>query len=127
MNRLRHLEDAGVSIWLDDLSRELIDSGEFMGLVQKRSVTGATSNPTIFAKAISGSGRYERQLQLALESGVRDPQEIFFELALEDVRRAADALRAVYDLSDGRTGFVSFECTPDLADDADATVGRRWR
>ena len=122
VNRLRHLEDAGVSIWLDDLSRELIDSGEFMRLVQKRSVTGATSNPTIFAKAISGSGRYDRQLRLALESGVRDPQEIFFELALEDVRRAADALRAAYDLSDGHTGFVSFECTPDLADDAEATV-----
>jgi transaldolase len=122
VNRLRHLEDAGVSIWLDDLSRELIDSGEFMRLVQKRSVTGATSNPTIFAKAISGSGRYDRQLRLALESGVRDPREIFFELALEDVRRAADSLRAAYDLSDGRTGFVSFECTPDLANDAEATV-----
>jgi transaldolase len=122
MNRLRHLEDAGVSIWLDDLSRELLDSGEFMRLVQKRSVTGATSNPTIFAKAISGSGRYDRQLRLALESGVRDPEEIFLELALEDVRRAADVLRAAYDLSDGQTGFVSFECTPDLADDAEATV-----
>jgi transaldolase len=122
VNRLRHLEDAGVSIWLDDLSRELLDSGEFMRLVQKHSVTGATSNPTIFAKAIRGSGRYDRQLRLALESGVRDPQEIFFELALEDVRRAADALRAAYDLSDGHTGFVSFECTPDLADDAEATV-----
>ena len=122
MNRLQHLEDAGVSIWLDDLSRDLLESGDFMRLVQEQAVTGATSNPTIFARAISGSGRYDRQVRLALESGLDDPQEIFFDLALEDVRLAADALRAVYELSDGRTGFVSFECTPDLADDAEATV-----
>ena len=122
MNRLQHLEDAGVSIWLDDLSRELIDSGEFMRLVQERAVTGATSNPTIFAKAINGSDRYDRQLRLALESGLDDPQEIFFELALEDVRRAADTLRGVYELTGGRDGFVSFECTPDLANDAEGTV-----
>jgi transaldolase len=122
VNRLQHLEDAGVSIWLDDLSRDLLESGDFLRLVQEQAVTGATSNPTIFARAISGSGRYDRQVRLALESGLHDPQEIFFDLALEDVRRAADALRAVYELSDRRTGFVSFECTPDLADDTDATV-----
>jgi transaldolase len=122
LNRLRHLQNAGISIWLDDLSRELIDTGEFMRLVQEQAVTGATSNPTIFARAISGSERYDRQLRLALESGLSDPQEIFFELALEDVRRGADSLRAVYELSNGLEGFVSFECTPDLADDAEATV-----
>ena len=121
MNRLRHLQDAGVSIWLDDLSRDLLDSG-FMRMIREQSVTGATSNPTIFAKAISDTERYDRQLRLIVESGHTDPQEIFFELALEDVHRAADALRAVYELSDGRDGFVSFECTPDLADDAEATV-----
>lgn len=57
MNRLQHLEDAGVSIWLDDLSRDLLESGELMRLVQEEAVTGATSNPTIFARAISGSER----------------------------------------------------------------------
>jgi transaldolase len=124
VNRLQHLEDAGVSIWLDDLSRELIESGEFMRLVQEEAVTGATSNPTIFARAISGSARYDDQVRLALASGIDDPREIFFDLALEDVRRAADALRAAYELSDRRTGFVSFECTPDLADDAEATVSQ---
>jgi transaldolase len=122
VNRLQQLDEAGVSIWLDDLSRDLLESGDFLRLVQEQTVTGATSNPTIFARAISGSGRYDRQIRLALESGLDDPQEIFFDLALEDVRRAADALRAVYELSDRRTGFVSFECTPDLADDAEATV-----
>ena len=122
MNRLEQLHDAGVSIWLDTLSRELLDSGAFATLIADCAVTGATSNPTIFAKAITGSDRYDDQLRAAVASGVRDPQELFFELALDDVRRAADLLRPAYEASDGRDGFVSFECTPDLADDTAATV-----
>src|SRR5215216_3676278 len=92
MNRLRALHDAGVSIWLDTLSRELLDSGQFAELIADFAVTGATSNPTIFAKAITGSERYD------------------------------DLLRPAYDGSGGRDGFVSFECTPDLADDTSATI-----
>ena len=122
MNRLQALHDAGVSIWLDTLSRELLDSGDFARLIADSAVTGATSNPTIFAKAITGSDRYDDQLRAAVDAGVRDPQELFFELALDDVRRAADLLRPAYDDSGGRDGFVSFECTPDLADDTEATV-----
>jgi transaldolase len=122
MNRLRALHDAGVSIWLDTLSRELLDSGDFARLIADSAVTGATSNPTIFAKAITGSDRYDDQLRAAVASGTRDPQELFFELALDDVRQAADLLRPSYDDSDGRDGFVSFECTPDLADDTEATI-----
>ena len=122
MRRLNQLQDAGVSIWLDTLSRELLDSGAFARLIAASAVTGATSNPTIFAKAITGSDRYDDQLRAAVAAGVRDPQELFFELALEDVRRAADLLRPAYDASAGRDGFVSFECTPDLADDTAATV-----
>jgi transaldolase len=112
MNRLQALHDAGVSIWLDTLSRELLDSGDFARLIADFGVTGATSNPTIFAKAITSSDRYDDQLRALVASGVRDPQELFFELALDDVRRAADLLRPAYDESDGRDGFVSFECTP---------------
>lgn len=121
MNRLRHLKRAGVSIWLDDLSRELLDGGEFEHLLREFAVTGATSNPAIFAKAITGSDRYDSQLREALES-LDDPRDVFFELALEDVGRAADLLRPAYEATDGRDGFVSFECTPDLAHDAEATV-----
>ena len=117
MNRLQQLHDAGVSIWLDTLSRELLDSGAFAALIADDAVTGATSNPTIFAKAITGSDAYDDQLRAAVASGVRDPQELFFALALDDVRHAADLLRPTYDASDGRDGFISFECTPDLADD----------
>ena len=124
MNRLQQLHGAGVSIWLDTLSRELLDSGGFAALIADCAVTGATSNPTIFAKAITGSDSYDDQLRAAVASGVRDPQELFFELALDDVRRAADALRPAYDSSDGRDGFISFECTPDLADDTAATISQ---
>jgi transaldolase len=122
MSRLEQLHDAGVSIWLDTLSRELLDTGAFAALIADFAVTGATSNPTIFAKAITGSNRYDDQLRTAVASGVRAPQELFFELALDDVRRAADLLRPTYDASDRRDGFVSFECSPDLADDTAATV-----
>ncbi len=85
-------------------------------------MTGATSNPTIFAKAITGSESYDDQLRAAVAKGTDDAQELFFALALDDIRRAADMLRAAYDESDGRDGFISFECTPDLADDTQATV-----
>jgi transaldolase len=122
MKKLHQLRRAGVCIWLDDLSRELLESGEFRRLIQGSVVTGATSNPTIFAKAITGSDRYDDQLRALLASGTRDLQEIFFALALEDVRRAADLLRPVYAVRDGWDGYVSFECTPDLADDFQSTV-----
>ena len=70
MNRLEHLHDTGVSIWLDTLSRELLDSGAFAALIADSAVTGATSNPTIFAKAITGSDRYDEQLRAAVAAGV---------------------------------------------------------
>jgi transaldolase len=124
VNRLQRLHDAGVSIWLDTLSRELLETGELERLIRECAVTGATSNPTIFAKAITGSNRYDDQLRAAVAAGIRDPRELFFELALDDVRRAADLLRPTYQASDGRDGFVSFECTPDLADDTDATIAQ---
>jgi transaldolase len=124
MNRLQALHDARVSIWLDTLSRELLDSGDFARLIADFQVTGATSNPTIFSKAITGSDRYDDQLRALVASGVRDPRELFFALALDDVRRAADLLHPAYDHSAGRDGFVSFECTPDLADDSEGTIAQ---
>lgn len=123
-SRLQRLHATGVSIWLDTLSRELLDSGEFAELIRDCSVTGATSNPTIFAKAITGSERYDGQLRRLAEGGQHDPQQLFFALALDDVREAAHELRPSYDQSGGRDGFISFECTPDLADDTQATIAQ---
>jgi transaldolase len=124
MNRLERLHEAGVSIWLDSLSRELLETGEFERLVRDFAVSGATSNPTIFAKAITGSDRYDNQLRALVRAGASDPQEIFFDLGLDDVGHAADLLRPVYEQGGGADGFVSFECTPDLADDTEATIAQ---
>src|SRR5229473_7313777 len=88
---LQRLREAGVSIWLDTLSRELLDSGGFAELIRDYGVTGATSNPTIFAQAITGSDRYDGQLRQLAAAGERDPQELFFALALDDIRAAGRA------------------------------------
>ncbi len=127
---LKRLHQAGVSIWLDTLSRQLLQSGEFAELIRDFSITGATSNPTIFAKAITGSDLYDDDLRELAGGGERDLQELFFALALDDVREAARELRPTFDESGGRDGFISFECTPDLADDTEATIEQAtdlWR
>jgi transaldolase len=98
--------------------------------VRDHSVTGATSNPTIFARAITSSERYDEQLRQLTSAGVRDPRELFFSIALEDVWEAARLLRPEFDRSGGRDGFISFECTPDLAHDTEATITQAdelWR
>ena len=122
--RMEQLRKAGVSIWLDTLSRELLDSGGFAELIGSYRVTGATSNPTIFANAITSSDRYDDQLRSLVSGGERDPRELFFSLALDDVRAAARLLHPAYEQSGGSDGFVSFECTPDLANDTEATIAQ---
>jgi transaldolase len=124
MNSIQALTERDVSIWLDTLSRELIEDGGLASLMTDTAVTGATSNPTIFAKAICGSERYDAHLRDARASGMDDPRELFLALALEDVREAASLMRPVYDATVGRDGFVSFECTPDVAHDSEATVAQ---
>src|SRR4051794_41837114 len=91
--RLERLHDAGVSIWLDTLSRELLETGDFADLVSDFAVTGATSNPTIFARAITGSDRYDDQLRSLASEAAPDVRELFFAIALDDVRSAAAVLR----------------------------------
>ena len=127
---LRRLHEAGVSIWLDTLSRELLQTGQFAELIRDYSVTGATSNPTIFAKAITGSDLYDEQLRALSSAGEHDARELFFSLALNDVREAARLLRPEYERTNGADGFISFECTPDLADDTEGTIAQAtdlWR
>ena len=124
MERLQQLREAGVSIWLDTLSRELLETGEFDRLVRELGVTGATSNPTIFARAITKSDRYDAQLRELADTGRDDPEELFLELALEDIRQAAESLRPTYERSRGADGYISLECTPDLADDTDGTIAQ---
>ena len=100
----------------------MLEGGEFEALIGDYAVTGATSNPTIFAKAITTSNLYDDQLRRLLSAGQRDLPELFFSLALDD--EAARLLRPEYNRTGGADGFISFECTPDLADDTEATIAQ---
>ncbi|TML00706.1 MAG: bifunctional transaldolase/phosoglucose isomerase [Actinobacteria bacterium] len=124
MNRLQELHEAGVSIWLDTIRRSLITSGEFQRMVSEDALTGVTSNPTIFEKAISGSTDYDEPIRSLLADDVTDPKDLFFALGLEDIRMAADVLRVPYAATGGADGFASFELTPDLAHDVDGSVSQ---
>jgi transaldolase/glucose-6-phosphate isomerase len=115
MNPLQELHDAGVSIWLDTIRRSLVTSGHLARMVSEDAVSGVTSNPTIFEKAISGSTDYDEPIRALLSEDVAAPLEIFFALGLEDIRMAADVFRGTYDVTGGADGFGSFELTPDLA------------
>ncbi|GAB7180460.1 transaldolase [Kitasatospora sp. Ki12] len=120
---LKRLSDEGVAIWLDDLSRKRLNSGNLAELVQNKHVVGVTTNPTIFQKAIAGSGddSYDGQLRdLAVRKVTTD--EAIRMITTSDVRDAADVLRPVYDASNGRDGRVSIEVDPRLAHETAATV-----
>ena len=114
------LAEAGVSIWLDDLSRNRITSGGLAWLIAERDVVGVTTNPTIFAGALAKGDGYQAQLH-ALAGAGADVDTAVFEITTDDVRDAADILRPVYDATGGYDGRVSIEVAPDLARDTART------
>ncbi|MFK4728563.1 transaldolase [Agromyces mediolanus] len=115
------LSEAGVSIWLDDLSRERIETGDLARLIAERDVVGVTTNPTIFAGALSKGERYAEQVASLAAAGA-DVDRAVFEITTDDVRAAADVFREVYDRSGGFDGRVSIEVAPGLAHDTAGTV-----
>jgi transaldolase len=119
-DRLKQLADAGVSIWLDDLSRERIETGNLAELVKDKSVVGVTTNPTIFATALADGERYDEQLRREAAQGYT-VDEVIFELTTEDVRDACDVLADVH-ATDPFDGRVSIEVEPGLAMDTEATI-----
>ena len=119
--RLRALTEAGTSEWLDQIRRGLIEGGELKRLVEQDSLRGLTSNPAIFEKAILGSDEYDDQLSELAHRGL-DAEEIYDEIAITDVRLAADVLRSVYDETGGYDGYVSLEVAPSLAHDTEGTL-----
>ena len=119
-SRLHELSEHGVSVWVDSLSREMLETGELARLIDEDAVVGVTSNPTIFEKALSTGGWYDEQLRAELE-GTDGTRDVFFALAVEDIKRACDLLRPVWERTDGVDGFVSLEVDPDLAYERDAT------
>jgi len=124
MNPLQELHEAGVSIWLDTIRRNLVATDQFARMIADDAVTGVTSNPSIFEKAIGGSTDYDTPVRELLETGEEDPRALFFTMGLQDIRLAADALRGAFDASDGRDGFGSFEVLPELAHDTAGTVSQ---
>ena len=121
MTATRQLHDLGQSLWLDSLTRELMTSGRLERYIRELSVTGLTSNPSIFKEAIAKTDAYDADLRDRARDG-RSAEALFVELALADLRQAADLFRPVHDASDGVDGWVSLEVSPLLADDAPATV-----
>jgi transaldolase len=123
---LHKLAKRGQSVWFDTLSRELVQSGELARMMEADAVTGVTSNPTIFQKALASGDAYDEQLRECLEE-TDDATEIFFRLALDDIRGACDVLRPAYDASNGVDGYVSMEVLPGLAYDTERTFEQaRW-
>src|ERR1700760_676071 len=115
-SRLHKLAARGQSVWFDTLSRELVHSGELKRMMEKDAVTGVTSNPTIFQKALSSGDAYDADMKKLLAE-MDDPAEIFFSLALQDIRDACDVLKPAYDKSKGADGYVSMEVLPGLDSD----------
>jgi transaldolase len=116
------LHELGQSLWLDNITRDMLDNGTLERYIEELSVTGLTSNPTIFDKAITSGYEYDQQIAELMEKGVEDDEQLFFELALTDLRWASALFLPVHQRTDGVDGWVSLEVSPLLADDAKATI-----
>jgi transaldolase len=122
MKATRILHDLGQSLWLDNITRNLLNTGVLRRYIDELSVTGLTSNPTIFDHAIKNSRDYDEAIKRKLAEG-KSGEKLFFELALEDLRQAADLFRPIYDRTCGVDGWVSLEVSPLLAHDTKSTIG----
>ena len=121
MKATQKLHDLGQSLWLDNITRGILDDGTLKGYIDDLSVTGLTSNPTIFDKAITEGEDYNEQVAELREKGL-EGEDIFFEVAITDLRRAADLFKPIHDETDGVDGYVSLEVSPELANDTAATT-----
>jgi transaldolase len=125
-SRLHELSELGQSVWIDYLSRHLLESGELARMIEEDAVVGITSNPTIFQKAIAEGDAYDEQFKEVLAEE-EDAKEVFLKLAVQDVRNACDVLRPVWDGGAGQDGYVSIEVDPNFASDTQATIDEAQR
>jgi transaldolase len=123
MKPTQKLHELGQSLWVDNITRDMLDEGTIQGYIDELSVTGLTSNPTIFDNAISGGNDYDEQIIELREKGV-EAEQLFFELALTDLRRAAKLFEPINQRTDGVDGWVSLEVSPLLADNAQKTIAQ---
>ncbi len=121
MKPTQQLHEAGQSLWLDNITRALLESGTLHRYIDEFSITGLTSNPTIYDHAIKSSDDYDDDIRQKLAEG-KSPEEIFFDVALDDLTRAADLFAPINERTDGVDGYVSLEVSPKLAYDADSTI-----
>jgi len=121
MNKTKELHDLGQSLWLDNITREILDNGTLRRYVTEFSITGLTSNPTIFDEAIGNTAAYDEGIRAKAKAG-KSGEALFIELALEDLRRAADLFRPVFDATGGIDGWVSMEVSPLLAADTSGSI-----
>src|SRR5919201_2240731 len=126
-SNLHKLSALGQSVWIDYLSRDLLETGELARMMLEDAVVGVTSNPTIFQKAISQGERYDEQLKEILDSGESDTKEIFLQLSSRDIADACDLLRPIWEEGKGLDGYVSWEVDPNLAYDQEATIAEARR
>jgi transaldolase len=128
MNPLRELQQLGQSVWLDYIRRALLTSGELQRLVEDDGLSGVTVNPTIFQKAVEGSADYDEALKRLVDTESHlDAKGLYERLVIEDVQSTADALRPLYDRTDGADGYISLEVSPYLVADTDGTIAEARR
>lgn len=121
LNKVKGIKRFGQSIWLDFFDRKIMNNGELQRLIDEDGLSGITSNPSIFEKAVSSSADYDEDIR-KLASEQKSKEEIFFGFALKDIKRAADMLKPVFEASKGDDGFVSLEVSPHLANDTNGTI-----
>ena len=126
-NRLHALEAEGQAVWLDYLDRSFLAEGGFTRLIEQDGVTGVTSNPSIFEKAIGHGSEYDEDIAALVREGDLSLTQIYEHLAITDIQAAADALRPVYDRLDGADGFASIEVSPFLAGSTQGTIDEARR
>ena len=118
------LHAMGQSIWLDNITREMLDDGTIAGFIETMSVTGLTSNPSIFQKAIAGSEEYDTSIRSHMKAGLSG-EDLFFELAIEDLQRACDLFAPVHESTDGLDGWCSLEVSCSACRSARVSIARR--
>ncbi|MBW4550586.1 MAG: transaldolase [Aphanocapsa sp. GSE-SYN-MK-11-07L] len=125
-NHLLEIESLGQSIWMDNLARDLVQSGELKRLIEEQGILGITSNPAIFEKAIAGNVIYDADIEAGIKAG-KAMFEIYESLIFDDIRNACDIFRPVYEQSNGLDGYISIEVPPNIAHDTDQTIAQAKR
>ena len=125
-NHLVEIKQFGQSIWMDNLTRDMIQSGELKALVENGGICGITTNPAIFEKAMMGNAIYDADIEAGVRAG-KQIQKIYESLVFDDIRKACDIFKPIYDATDGLDGYVSIEVPPTIADDTEATINEARR